>query len=201
MLKTHQRHSRESGNPAERVCATKTHTSDIARNWIPAFAGMTLVGLFFLTTPVLADQICYSPVQLEAEHMLRLHSELMVITITCKVGSQGEDLVGAYTGFTKRHIKELHEAENTMSAYYSSHGGHGEDRLDKLRTLLGNEFGQKIADMSAQPFCDAYRDKVLKFASVSNADVLNEVQRMEVADRSYVEPCNVGTTTVAKSSH
>jgi hypothetical protein len=162
----------------------------------PAFAGMTL---FFATSFALAAPACYSPAELEAEHLLRLHSELMVITVTCHVGSQGEDLVAAYTGFTNTHIKQLHEAEQTMTKYYNGQGRDGEEQLDKLRTKLANEFGQKIADLSAQPFCDAYRDKVVAFSTATNSDLLNEVERMEIADKSYIEPC-IPRTRVAKSS-
>src|SRR5262249_42208026 len=142
-----------------------------------AFAALAAV-------PAFGASSCYSPIEMEAEHMLRLHSELMVITVTCKVGSQGENLVAAYTDFTKTHIKELHEAEQVMTRYYDSHGGDGQDRLDRLRTKLGNEFGQKIADLSSQPFCDAYRDKVVRFSDVSDTELTDEVARMEVNDRT-----------------
>jgi hypothetical protein len=147
-----------------------------------------------------AEPACYSAAELEAEQMLRLHSELMVVTVTCQVGSRGDSLVPAYTGFTKRNIAALHEAEQTMTSYYENHGsGDGQDRLDKLRTKLGNEFGQKIADMSAQAFCNAYRDKVIAFYQASSADVLNEVERMEIADKSYVQPC-ASRAVVAKTA-
>jgi hypothetical protein len=147
----------------------------------------------------MAGSACYSPAELEAEHLLRLHSELMVITVTCRQSSDGDSLVPAYTGFTKHNISALHEAEQIMTNYYESHGGDGEDRLDKLRTKLANEFGQKIANMSSQPFCDAYRDKVVDFYHASAGDVATEVQRMDVAEKSYIEPCTP-RTRIAKSS-
>lgn len=147
----------------------------------------------------MAEQACYSPAELEAEHLLRLHSELMVITVTCRQSSDGESLVPAYTGFTNRNISALHRAEHTMMDYYESHGGNGEDRLDRLRTKLGNEFGQKIADMSSQPFCDAYRDKVLEFYRASSGEVQGEVLRMEASQKSYIEPCDA-RTRIAKSN-
>jgi hypothetical protein len=203
------RHSGESRNPARAIASLRLFCRRAARahvSWFPdqRFAAVSLSGItfFFLLSaalPALAVSACYTPAELHAEHLLRLHSELMVITVTCHVGSQNEDLVSAYTGFTKNHISALHEAENTMSSYYSQHGGHGQDKLDKLRTKLGNEFGQKIADMSAQPFCDAYRDKVLAFYRASPADVQGEVQRMEASDTSYIEPC-LPKTHIAKAA-
>lgn len=152
-----------------------------------------------VAAPALAAPACYSPAELEAEQLLRLHSELMVITVTCRVGSGGESLTTAYTGFTNRNISALHQAERAMVNYYDEHGGQGQDRLDKLRTKLANEYGQKIADMSAQPFCDAYRDKVLTFNAAASADVQAEVTRMEAVERSYAAPCE-STTRIAKQA-
>ncbi len=145
-----------------------------------------------------AESACYTPTELEAEQTLRLHSELMVITVTCRQASNGDSLVPSYTEFTKQHIGMLHNAEQVMTHFYDNHGGHGEDRLDKLRTRLGNEFGQKIADMSSAPFCLQYRDKVLEYANASSGEVSDEVQRMQVAYRTYVQPCG-SNTRIAKT--
>lgn len=105
---------------------------------------------------------CYAPEQVRAERLLRLHSELMVITVTCRQSSTGRDLVGAYSGFTNRNIAALREAEEILTGYYrAAYGGNGVDRLDTLRTKLANEYGQQIADASAPIFCGARRDKVI----------------------------------------
>jgi hypothetical protein len=140
---------------------------------------------------------CYTPDQLQAEQLLRLHSELMVITVTCKTGSNGQDLGAAYGNFTKKHITALHGAEQTMIAYYKTNAkGNALDHLDRLRTTLANEFGQKSADMSSTNFCAQYRDKVVKYDNIDGADVQNEVQRMVIAERSYVPACGGGTAAV-----
>lgn len=156
------------------------------------------MGLLALAAaPAFAAPACYSPTQLEAEQWLRLHSELMVITVTCREGSSGENLPAAYGDFTHKNIAVLHDAEQTMIAYYKAHGGgDATASLDRLRTKLGNEFGQKSADMSAPAFCAAYRDKVWQFDAASPVDVGNEVKRMEAEERSYVPSC-AGATTVA----
>jgi len=165
---------------------------------IPFLAGIAAWIILAFATPALADKACYSPAELEAEQLLRLHSELMVITVTCHTGSQGEDLVSAYTTFTKFNIKKLHDAEQTMMRYYEAHGdSNGTEQLDKLRTKLGNEYGQKIADISAPMYCKEYRDKVLTYCHILPNQLGDEVQRMCVAERSYVPPC-APPSTVAK---
>ncbi len=142
---------------------------------------------------------CYSTEQLRAEQLLRLHSELMVITVTCKQGSRGENLVPAYTGFTNRNIKTLHDAEQTMIHYYHTvFGGTGIDRLDKLRTKLGNEFGQKIADVSAPAYCRSNRDLPLTYYRATPAQVQTEVENMIVADDSYGHLCTAAATPATR---
>lgn len=145
--------------------------------------------------PAFAKGACYTPEQLQAEQALRLHSELMVIAVGCHQGSGGENLITAYGDFTKKNIHTLHEAEQTMIAYY-----HGSvDRLDRLRTRLANEFGQKSANMSSGRFCTAYRDKVLTLDAASPADVQNEVERMKISDHSYVKLCGEKTVVARKT--
>jgi hypothetical protein len=164
------------------------------------FACPFLAGaLALLPFSALAANACYTPAQMQAEHLLRLHSELMVITVTCAKGSGGEDLPAAYGDFTKKNIHVLHEAEQTMIAYYREHAkGDPLEHLDRLRTILANEFGQRSANMSAPVFCGTYRDKVVQMDAASPADVQNEVERMQISERSYANACNAKGTVVAK---
>jgi hypothetical protein len=167
-------------------------------SWIPACAGMAvLVAVFFLMAgkETLAADRCYMPEQTAAEQLLRLHSELMVITVTCRQSSQGQDLVRAYTGFTNAHIGLLKNAEATLTSYYSqNYGGDGISRLDKLRTQLGNEFGQQVAAQSAPVFCAQRRDKVIALTNSPPSAINQELMRL-AAVRTY-EPACAGPPTI-----
>ena len=135
--------------------------------------------LVSLASPAHAAERCYSPEEIKAERLLRLHSELMVITVTCKQGSTGRDLVRAYTGFTKRHVDQIKQAEMTMSHYYTAaYGGDGTSRLDKLRTKLANEFGQQSANVSAPVFCAQRRDMVTTLFDSPPASLADESMRL-----------------------
>jgi hypothetical protein len=137
-----------------------------------------------------AGKQCYTPEELDAEQMLRLHSELMVITVTCHQASDGEDLVPHYTHFTKANLPLIQSAEHTMAHYYRvNYGGDGLARLDKLRTELANEYGQETADISAPVFCGDRRDKVVKMDHKPPADVNDEVLLMAKEHKSYVHLC------------
>jgi len=161
--------------------------------------GVMGLALMAAAVPAFAANTCYTAEQMEAEQLLRLHSELMVITVTCRQGSQGEALPAAYGDFTHRNIRMLHDAEQTMIAYFrDNQSGDPVEHLDRLRTILANEFGQKSATMTAPEFCTAYRDKVLAYDAATSADVLNEVERMKLAERSYAPPCAGSHTVMAK---
>ena len=149
-----------------------------------------------------ATSACYTPTQMRAEQLLRLHSELMVITAMCKQGSAGQNLAAAYGDFTKKNITVLHNAEQTMIAYYKGkEKGDPLDKLDQLRTRLGNEYGQKAANQSAPIFCAAYRNEVLRFEASTPMTIEQEVHRMEASMPAYQPPCPADKTVVAKKGN
>jgi hypothetical protein len=152
---------------------------------------ITLIAVFALVAaPAFAGTACYMPEQTRAEQWLRLHSELMVITVSCHHGSEGQPLPDAYAAFTRKNIHTLHEAEQTMIAHYKTTAkGSPIDALDRLRTRLGNEFGKKMADMSAPAFCALYRDKVTQLNVASPFDIDSQIRRMEITERTYAKPC------------
>ena len=152
------------------------------------FAVMLLVAV----SPTLAAARCYDPEEVRAEQLLRLHSELMVITVTCRQGSMGRDLPGAYAKFTRDNIAALHDAEAKLVAFYKENfGGNGIDRLDRLRTRLANEYGQQVANLSAPIFCAQRRDKVATFCDAQPTVIADEIGRLCVAVRTEEKPCNV----------
>ncbi len=165
---------------------------------LPLLFGAALV---FSAAPALAAPSCYAPAQMRAEHLLRFHSELMVITVTCRQASDGRALTPAYTYFTRKNVSKLQDAEQTMMAYYKSNKkGNPVQYLDSLRTRLGNEAGQKVAKVSAPVFCATNRDKVVQFAAATGADVDSQVQRMEATERSFVAPCKIKTAMTRKGN-
>lgn len=162
----------------------------------------TLLAVLLLFMPAMQvfaeESQCYSPTELQAEQLLRLHSELMVITVTCAQSSTGDNLVPMYTGFTRANLPALHAAEQTMMHYYKlNFDGAPVDHLDRLRTRLGNEFGQKIADISAPEFCRQFRDKVVAFYGATPAQIYQESLRMEQTEKSEHPLCKNSATHVA----
>ncbi|HAX92076.1 MAG TPA: hypothetical protein DCY07_07720 [Rhodospirillaceae bacterium] len=151
---------------------------------------LILMMFAFLSTPARAADRCYSPEEVSAEKLLRLHSELMVITVACKQGSTGRDLGKAYTGFTNRYENELRKAERTLMDYYAkTHGGDGISHLDKLRTKLANDYGQQIANESAPAFCSDRRDAVTYLYDKPKAGLLTKAVSFYDTVSTYEPPC------------
>ncbi len=151
---------------------------------------LALIFAMLSAMPAHAAGRCYASEEMQAEQLLRLHSELMVITVTCKQGATGRDLVRPYVGFTQRHTKAIQKAEATLMRYYAkTYGEDGTSRLDKLRTKLANEFGQVVADESAPVFCARARDKVLALYDSPSKTVLEDNIRSYRASLSYEPLC------------
>jgi len=134
---------------------------------------------FFLSLPAHASNKTYSEDETKAEKVIKLHSELMVISLTCRQSSTGRDLVPAYTGFTKRYINQIRWAEDTMAAHFASvHGGNGLTQLDKLRTKLANDASAEVAKISAPTFCANKRDLVITMYDSPPSSVMDESMRL-----------------------
>ena len=143
-----------------------------------------------------APRQCYRPAELEAEQLLRLHSELMVITYQCKQGSRAQDLLTYYNAFTVNNLPALKKAEQTLIEFYKGvYHDDGVAHLDMLRTKLGNEFGQEAADESAPLFCRAFRDRPIALSFDTPIQLANEIRHMAVSQKSYGALCTVAQNT------
>jgi hypothetical protein len=144
-----------------------------------------IVAFILAALPAWAESACFTPEQRQAEQWLRLHSELMVIAVTCHQDSSGRSLSNEYVSFTRKNIRTLHKAEQTLMAYYKATSKRDPvERLDQFRTRLGNEESNKAAKMSAPEFCGLYRDDVAKFEATT-AKALDA----EIRNRTSVKPC------------
>lgn len=143
-------------------------------------AYLLCVALFPLSAQAKSPQ-CYSEAELEAEMLIRLHSELMVVTLSCRTSSTGQPLPPSYQQFTQHHLDQIKGSEKALIAWYRKSGTKDpQSKFDRMRTELANAYSQQIADMSPVAFCAKYRD----YAAVSsvwnvkemNAEVHNLVR-------------------------
>lgn len=126
---------------------------------------MFLVALVFSTT---VHAQCYSAREFEAEQGLRIHSELMVISLNCHQSTHHSgNLYIQYKDFTRRHQNLIGEYEQTLKSYYSRNGSKNpEHDINKLRTSLANKISLDASRMKPNVFCKAYGSRITQALSM-----------------------------------
>ncbi len=120
--------------------------------------------LFFITLVSVstAQARCYSMTEFEAEQGLRIHSELMVISLNCQhMHHRSGNLQVQYRDFTRRHASLISLYEGTMKQFYARNGSSNPERaINDLRTQLANRISNDAARMKPNVFCKAYGDRI-----------------------------------------
>ena len=119
-----------------------------------------VTAFMLLSVNAQAASQCYSPLEFEAEQGLRIHSELMVIGLTCQKIRGGEGLYNDYRRFTTKNQYLIKEYENTMLDHYRSMGADADASLHDLRTDMANDISQKAIRMNMAAFCRHYGSRI-----------------------------------------
>ena len=118
------------------------------------------IALFLLLYPALA-QACYGPREFEAEQGIRIHSELMVIGLSCIKMPEGETLYQKYQSFTAQNANLIAGYETDLINYYGREGvSEPELKLHELRTNMANEMSRRAIAMSISSFCQKYSSHI-----------------------------------------
>lgn len=100
---------------------------------------------------------CYTDREVEAEQGLRIHSELMVIGLTCAKAPGGAGLYRKYREFTQKNSYLLNAYEENLISYFQNKNARtAEKKFHALRTNLANEISQHAISMSTLTFCQQY---------------------------------------------
>lgn len=130
--------------------------------------------------PAAAATACYSPAEFEAEQAIRLHTELMVVGLTCQRLDPAKDAFGNYQKFTTKHRAALMEYEKRLLSHFRRiEKGAGEKRFHTFRTEMANEVAQRAALMLPAAYCAIGQAVVEKAIAMSTDDF-----RRNVADTS-----------------
>ena len=123
-----------------------------------ALAMIAAVSMF--ATDAIAAQ-CYSPREFEAEQGLRIHSELMVISLTCMKMPNGSGMYQKYQSFTTKNKNLLSGYEEDMISYFRAQGASSpEKQFHTLRTSLANQISQHAIKMSTGSFCQHFANRI-----------------------------------------
>ena len=106
-----------------------------------------------------AAPACYNMAEFEAEQGLRIHSELMVIGLTCAKMPNGANLYSKYQTFTAKNKNLITMYENALIAYFDKQGGNAEAQFHTMRTGLANRISQ-LAIGNVVGFCNAFSPRL-----------------------------------------
>ena len=133
---------------------------------------MTLAILLLMTTN--ANAKCYTMAEAEAEQGIRIHSELMVIGLTCQhLGPRDrKNLYMQYKDFTQDHGSLLRGYENTLINYFKQSGKKDPERaMHDMRTNFANKISKDAATMRPDAFCAYYAPRIPRAASMNDGEV------------------------------
>lgn len=104
---------------------------------------------------------CYTAKEFEAEQGIRIHSELMVIGLTCMKMPHGPQMYMKYKDFTEKNKKLIAQYENEIISHYRREGAEKpEKKLHTLRTTLANQISQRAVTMSVSSFCQRFSPRI-----------------------------------------
>lgn len=138
-----------------------------------------LTGLLLFSQGALASGRCYQPAEVEADQAIRIHSELMIIGLNCQhMGMRaGHNLYGMYREFTARHADLFAAYEQDLLSFYRDYGDPSPvDQLNAMRTRYANTISDEVAKMRPDVFCAKYAPRIVKAATLSQAELRSWAQ-------------------------
>lgn len=146
-----------------------------------ALAGAVMCGI--AAGPALAAPTCLTSSEMEAQQAIRMHTELMVIGLTCL--RDGTSAFGHYQRFTNAHASAIRGYEATMIGHLKrAYRDNPTKRFDKMRTDLANEIAQSVVTMSAETFCATSSAKLEQMIGFAQADFRTAAMEAARADGS-----------------
>lgn len=115
---------------------------------------------------------CYSQSETTAEQALRIHSELLVVAVSCADAFRRPDLFNDYVRFTNKNARDLAGYERVIGASINSRVN-----FDHWRTMIANSVAARAAMMDTREYCRRHvgtLQRALGFKSFSE----NAVQAM-----------------------
>jgi hypothetical protein len=127
-----------------------------------------IAGLISIGFTQSAIASCYSPKEAAAERAIRIHSELMVVGLTCAAQFDDPALFVRYADFTNKHSGDIRAHESTMIGYFAKTAeGDPKRRFDHWRTSIANSVSTRAALSSAQIYCGSKQEMVNALGVVS----------------------------------
>jgi hypothetical protein len=134
---------------------------------------LVILSLFLLSSFSAFAQNCYSSAEADAERILRIHSELLVIGLNCQhradLGFPYQD----YQSFTQKNASLISHQENVMLRHFMTQGASNPQKtFHEYRTGLANTVAQDAA-VRPDGFCAVYGSRIRYALGLARADLMH----------------------------
>jgi hypothetical protein len=144
------------------------------------------------STSAWAKSACYSPAEYDAEQAVRLHTELMVIGLTCNAIEADRKLFSKYQQFTTKNRNSLMNWEKVLIGHFRETDKSNPTRkFDDFRTVVANEIAQRSALLTPPVFCQTHSDIVDQALSMSDSDLKRYLSESKNDQIGVAPPCGV----------
>ena len=107
-----------------------------------------------------ATPACYNRAEYAAEQMMRLHTEMMVVGLTCRTVVPDKKPFDLYQDFSVKNRAMLSNSEASLISFYKrSGGGNATRQFDMFRTELANEISRRAATIGIPQYCANFVDR------------------------------------------
>jgi hypothetical protein len=139
-----------------------------------------------------AKSSCYSAAEYDAEQAVRLHTELMVIGLTCNAIEADRKLFSKYQQFTTKNRASLMNWEKVLIGHFREIDKNNPTRkFDDFRTVVANEIAQRSALLTPPVFCRTHSDIVDHALSMSESDLKRYLSNEKADEIGLAPPCGV----------
>ncbi|BAI76622.1 hypothetical protein AZL_e02770 (plasmid) [Azospirillum sp. B510] len=108
-----------------------------------------------------AAPACYNRAEHAAEQLMRMHTEMMVVGLTCRTVMPDKKPFDLYQDFSVKNRALLSSSEASLISYYkrSGAGGNATRQFDMFRTELANEISRRAATIGIPQYCANFVDR------------------------------------------
>jgi hypothetical protein len=108
-----------------------------------------------------ATPACYNRAEHAAEQLMRLHTEMMVVGLTCRTVVPAKKPFDLYQDFSVKNRALLSSSEASLISFYkrSGAGGNATRQFDMFRTELANEVSRRAATIGIPQYCANFVDR------------------------------------------
>jgi hypothetical protein len=153
---------------------------------------ITTACVLVASTSAWAKPACYSQAEYDAEQAVRLHTELMVIGLTCNSIEADRKLFVKYQEFTTKHRASLMNWEKVLIGHFRETDKSNPTRkFDDFRTIVANEIAQRSALMTPPVFCQSHSDLVDQALRLSDSDLRRYLSDDKVSPFGLAPPCGI----------